>query len=179
MPTILSRHDFNGFVVKVARLQLSTLVDEAELALTSFALQIEETKHGNGTQGLRQSIDARFVEIGGWTMTKVGGIDWQKSSAIGAKLGVEVQVSGRSDMLAVDIMHFKDAINRGLIDAGLIIVPDDHLSRFLTDRTPNLRTALKHVHDKASDMPIRVVAFGHDGTGAPLSKMRTNLGRLS
>jgi len=80
-------------------------------------------------------------------------------------------------MLAVDIMHFKEAINEGRIDVGLIIVPDDNLSRFLTDRTPNLKTAIKHVEDKARDMPIRIVAFAQDGSGPALAKMRTNLGK--
>jgi len=73
-------------------------------------------------------------------------------------------------MLAVDIMHLKEAINRGAIDAGVIIVPHDRLSRFLTDRTPNLATAIKHVEDKAQDMPVRIVAFGHDGVGSALKK---------
>jgi hypothetical protein len=179
VPLISSRRDFNGFVAKVSRLQLTRLVEEAEGTLQSFQLHIEETKHVNGTKGLRQKIDDGFEAAAGWTKTTVGGIDWQKSSPIGAKLGVEVQVSGRSDMLAVDIMHLKEAINLGWIDAGLIIVPDDHLSRFLTDRTPNLATALRHVEDRAQDMPIRVLSFKHDGVGPALGKMRTNLGRNS
>lgn len=177
VPIIVSRHDYNGFVTKVQRLQLSALVDEAESTLPSFELFVEERKYANGTKGLRQSIDSGFTATGGWIKTTVGGIDWQKSSPLGAKLGVEVQVSGRSDMLAVDIMHLKEEINSGRIDAGLIIVPHDQLSKFLTDRTPNLRTAIKHVEDKARDMPIRVVAFVHDGLGPALGKMITNLGR--
>lgn len=179
MPVIVSRHDYNGFVAKTARLKLDALVNEAESVLLGWSLLIDERKHANGTRGLRQKIDAQFDAIGGWSKIIVGGIDWQKASSVGAQLGVEVQVSGRSDMLAVDIMHLKEAINKGRIDAGLIIVPDDKISRFLTDRTPNLATALKHVVDKASDMPIRVIAFAHDGVGPPLDKMRTNLGRLT
>ena len=178
MPVILSRKDYNGFVTKVQRLKLSGLVEEAENTLTDFDLLIEERRYANGTRGLRRIIDTKFEAIGGWTKITVGGIDWQKSSPVGAKLGVEVQVSGRSDMLAVDIMHLKEEINHGRIDAGLIIVPDDRLSKFLTDRTPNLATAIKNVEDRARDMPIRVVAFGHNGIGPPLDKMRTNLGKL-
>ena len=67
----------------------------------------------------------------------------------------------------------------GRIDVGLIIVPDDHLSRFLTDRTPNFRTAIKHIEARASDLPFRVLAFRHDGTGPALEKMRTNVGRAA
>jgi hypothetical protein len=179
VPIILQRINYNGFVNKIRRLQLSHLVDEAEESLLNFSLMVEEEAMANGTKGIRQSIDARFQAIGGWTKTTVGGIDWQKSGPTGAKLGVEVQVSGRSDMLAVDIMHLKEEINFGHIDAGVIIVPDDRLSKFLTDRTPNLATAIKHVEDRARDMPIRIVAFGHDGVGPALVKMRTNRGRNS
>lgn len=58
----------------------------------------------------------------------------------------------------------------------MIIVPDDQLSKFLTDRTPNLSTALRHVQ-RAKDLPIQIIAFRHDGAGSALPKIRTNLGR--
>ncbi|MGO8976279.1 MAG: hypothetical protein ACLQNV_22495 [Steroidobacteraceae bacterium] len=178
MPIITKRLDYNGFLTKVERLGLTPLVQEAEATLTNFDLRIEERRHINGTRGLRREIDKYFESAGGWTKINSGSIDWQKSSGIGARLGVEVQVSGRSDMLAVDIMHLKEEINHGRIDVGLIVVPDDTLSRFLTDRTPNLATAIKYVQDKARDMPIRIVAFGHNGVGPALDKMRTNLGKV-
>lgn len=107
-----------------------------------------------------------------------GGIDWTKRNRQGASVGVEVQVSGRSDMLAVDPLHLSAELIAGRIDVGLIIVPDDNLSYFLTDRTPNLRTAIRHVVSRVSDLPIRILAFRHDGIGPALMKMRTNLGRL-
>jgi len=87
------------------------------------------------------------------------------------------QVSGRSDMVALDIMHLKEKLFEGFLDVGLIIVPDNDLSKFLTDRTPNLATAIKHIEDRARDLPIRVIAFRHNGPGSALDKMRTNLGR--
>jgi hypothetical protein len=176
VPVISTRIDYNGFLNKVARLQMGGLVHEAESTLC-FHLAVEERKQANGTKGIRQTIDERFSLFGGWNKLTSGGIDWQKSSPMNARLGVEVQVSGRSDMLAVDIMHLKESLSSGRIDAGLIIVPDNRLSRFLTDRTPNLATAIKHVEDRARDMPIMIVAFSHDGQGPALSKMRTNLGR--
>lgn len=70
-----------------------------------------------------------------------------------------------------------DWLQGGVIDAGIIVVPDDNLSRFLTDRTPNYRTAIRHVEHRAKDLPLRVLAFGHDGIGPALSKIRTNLGK--
>ena len=135
VPTISRREDYNGFVTKAARLNLGPLVAEAESTLDSFQLSILEEKYVNGTKGLRQWIDAAFDRLGGWKKLTSGGIDWTKQGTGGSTIGVEVQVSGRSDMLAVDIMHLKEKMLAGEIDIGLIIVPDDRLSKFLTDRT--------------------------------------------
>lgn len=177
MPTISQMRDYDGFVAKAERLDLMSLVEEAIAAVTSFSLLIQESKHSNGTRGIRQSIDKGFESIGGWQKSVTGRVDWRKANLQGATVGVEVQVSGRSDMLAVDVMHLKTDIASGIMDIGIIIVPDDDTSYFLTDRTPNLATAIKHIELHASDLPIRVVAFGHDGLGEALPKMRTNLGR--
>lgn len=179
MPIITERRDWNGFAAKVDRLGLESVVAEVEAVLTGFQLLVEERKHANGTQGLRKLIDDRFEAIGGWVKLTVGGIDWSKEVRTGGGAGVEVQVSGRSDMLSVDVLHLKEDLEGGKIDIGVIIVPDDTLSRFLTDRTPNFKTAVKHVSKHASDKPVRVLAFRHDGTGPALPKIRTNLGRLA
>lgn len=179
MPRVSEVIDYNGFVKKVSRLGLDKLIAEATSTLSLFQLKVEERKHANGTREIRRMIDAGFSEMKGWVKVTVGGIDWTKQGPQGATAGVEVQVSGRSDMLAVDIMHLKEKLADGVIDVGLIIVPDNSLSRFLTDRTPNLATAVKHVEHRAKDLPIRIVAFRHDGTGPALEKMRTNLGRLT
>lgn len=177
MPIITKIEDFNGFAKKIERLELIPLVNEALGTITSFQLTLAENPMANGTRGIRQSIDSSFEKIGGWKKLTSGGVDWTKQNDRGATIGVEVQVSGRSDMLAVDIMHLKDDISEGRIDVGLIVVPDDQLSKFLTDRTPNFATALKHVNHRAKDLPIRVAAFRHDGVGDALPKMRTNLGK--
>lgn len=179
MPVISETLDYNGFAAKAVRLGLDDLASEAASTLGRFQLLVEERKYANGTRGLRQAIDDGFSQIGGWRKVTSGGIDWTKRGPGGQSVGVEVQVSGRSDMLAVDIMHLKDDIVLGAIDIGIIIVPDNILSRFLTDRTPNLRTAVKHVEHRAGDLPIRILAFRHDGVGEALLKMRTNLGKIS
>lgn len=179
MAKLSEPHDFNGFRQKTSRLKLEGLVAEVEHAIGSVPVFIEEARHANGTKGIRRSIDAEFGAIAGWLKVTTGGVDWTKTTKRGATVGVEVQVSGRSDMLAVDIMHLKERLVDGTIDAGIIVVPDDLLSRYLTDRTPNLATALRHVRHRASDLPIRVWSFMHDGVGSALEKMRTNLGRLS
>ena len=179
MPVISETRDYNGFATKAARLGLESLADEAASTLGQFELLVEERKHANGTKGIRQAIDNGFKQLSAWRKIASGGIDWTKRGPSGASVGVEVQVSGRSDMLAVDIMHLKEDIVAGGLDIGIIIVPDNTLSRFLTDRTPNLRTAVKHVEHRAGDLPIRILAFRHDGVGVALVKMRTNLGRIS
>lgn len=175
MPKVSNVYDYDGFAAKAARLSLDPLVDEATGTLHRFELLVEETRHVNGTRDLRKQIDEGFKLVGGWEQLTTGGIDWTKRGPQGGGVGVEVQVSGRSDMLAVDIMHLKDKLNQGDIDIGIIIVPDDRLSRFLTDRTPNAATAIKHVHDRARDLPIRIIAFEHDGVGPALDKMRANM----
>ena len=172
LPIITETRDYNGFVEKARRLGLEPLVAEATATLTGFKLLIEERPLANGTYWIRKPIDDGFAAFGGWVKKPVGGIDWTKQNvAGGATIGVEVQVSGRSDMLAVDVLHLAEALIGGLIDIGLIIVPNDQLSRFLTDRTPNLRTALRHVNSRAREQPIRILAFAHDGTGPALPKL--------
>ncbi len=177
MAKVTTVRDYNGFGARSTRLGLDELVNEA-IATLEVDLRVEEKKHANGTKGLREMIDAGFEQAGGWTKVTVGGIDWSKANDSGAKVGVEVQVSGRSDLLAVDVIHLRDDLMAGVIDAGIIIVPDNELSNYLTDRTPNLRTAIRHVESRAADMAIRLVAFRHDGPGDALPKMRTNMGRL-
>lgn len=177
MPSLSEVRDYDGFSERVARLGLTEPLAEVERAITGFELLLEERKHANGTKGIRVSIDDRFAALGGWTKLTVGGIDWRKSTLNGAAIGVEVQVSGRSDLLAVDVLHLKQAISAGSVDAGVIVVPDDSTSRYLTDRTPNLRTAIRHVELHAADLPIRIISFHHDGPGPSLAKIKTNIGR--
>lgn len=169
---------FNGVANKSTRLGLVPVLAEVVAVVEGFDLLVEERKHANGTRGLRKTIDAGFAALTGWTKITVGGVDWSKSSSSQASLGVEVQVSGRSDMLAVDVLHLTHQIKTGSMDVGVIVVPDDELSYYLTDRTPNFATALKHVTSQAADQPIQIIAFKHNGVGPALDKMRTNLGRL-
>ena len=177
MPLITARRSYNGFDQKVQRLGLQPMLDEIEDSVTGFQLLVEETRHANGTKSIRETIDHRFEQLGGWTQAVVGDVDWTKVDSADRSVGVEVQVSGRSDLLAVDVLHLHQQLSDGHLDAGVIVVPDDTLSRFLTDRTPNLRTAIRHVESRARDMAVQIIAFRHDGTGDAIPKARTNLGR--
>ena len=178
MPRITDRRSYNGFETKISRLGLGDLLAEIESTLAGFQLLVQELRYANGTRWIREQIDERFSIAGGWVKVTVGGVDWTKENSRGSKIGVEVQVSGRSDLLAVDVLHLREELIGGRLDAGIIVVPDDTLSRFLTDRTPNLRTAIRHVESRASDMAVQLIAFRHDGTGPPIPKARTNLGRI-
>jgi len=177
MPVITDIEDYAGFSEKATRLNLGVLIEEIEEILEGFSLLVEERRKANGTVPIREQIDEGFRKKGGWTNALTGDFDWTKSISTGSAIGVEVQVSGRSDLLAVDVLHLVDAMRGGRIDLGLIIVPDDQLSKYLTDRTPNFATAKKHVLSRGQDYPIRIVGFRHDGTGSAIEKKRTNVGR--
>ncbi len=144
MPILTDSRDYNGFLAKVQRLGLDRLVDDIEAAVTGFRLRVLEERHANGTRQIRQQIDDQIEALDGWRKLTVGGVDWTKGNEQGSKIGAEIQVSGRSDLLAVDVLHLREELIAGNLDAGIIIVPDDKLSRFLTDRTPNFRTARRH-----------------------------------
>ena len=179
MPVITDTKDYNGFYEKSDRLDLRRYIDEVKDIIQDFDLFVKEEKHVNGTRGIRNKIDERFTLAGGWVKAVTGDIDWVKNTEDGRSMGVEVQVSGRSDMLAVDVLHLAEAIGGGKIDIGIIVVPDDTLSRYLTDRTPNFRTAVKHVDQRGNSLPILIISFRHDGVGEPLAKAVTNLGKDS
>lgn len=52
-----------------------------------------------------------------------------------------MQVSARSDLLVMDMIHLNAAFREGRIDVGLVIVPSDKLSKYLTDRAPCMSDA--------------------------------------
>lgn len=137
---------------------------------------IEERKDANGTAGLREIIDDRFRTAGGWVQKKSGGVDWIKRQAINGRprhicIGVEVQVSGRSDVMSVDLIHLRSELLQGQIDVAVLIVPSDRLGYFLTDRVAKLSEAKRHIEmARADDMPFVLIAIEHDGPGPALKK---------
>jgi hypothetical protein len=176
MPT-LTEVTFDGFEEKVARLGLVGLMAELREIVSSFSLFVEERKDSNSGAALREMLDERFSAARGWTITKSGGIDWQKCHTINGTsvcIGVEVQMSARSDMLVMDIHHLRSKMVEGAIDVGVLVVPDDALSYFLTDRAPSLSAAKRHVNmAKAEDLPLLLIGLGHDGVGPALPKRKT------
>jgi hypothetical protein len=111
---------------------------------------------------------------GGWTKKQTGDIDWTKCKTVNGTrvcIGVEVQVSARSDLLVVDMIHLTAAFRAGRLDAGVVIVPSERLGRYLTDRGPCFSDAKKHANvARLEDSPLILFAIEHDGAGDALAK---------
>jgi hypothetical protein len=149
-------------------------MDELREILTGFELRVLEEVDSNGGAAVRKLIDARFTAAEGWSKKTTGGVDWTKCKRINGTevcIGVEIQVSGRSDLVAVDILHLSQAVKKGELDVGVIVVPDNRLAPFLTDRCPSLRETARHVDEwRVDDFPLTLIGFEHDGPGPRLEK---------
>jgi hypothetical protein len=181
LPTISQQQAYNGALERVIRLGLSPLVSELQQVLTGFDLRLEERRDANGGAAVRSILDERFNGAGGWSQRTSGGVDWTKCSTHnGARVcvGAEIQFSGRSDMLIVDVTHLRDSIVGGEIDVGIIVVPADTTAPFLTDRVARFADATSAVERaRAEDLPLLVYGLAHDGPGSALAKRRTRQGR--
>jgi len=178
MPKIVSEQAFDGAEALIQRLGLDELLDEVRRIVTGFELLVDERKDANGSKVLRALIDKQFSAAGGWKQKKSGGVDWIKRQAINGRprhicIGVEIQVSGRSDMLSVDLIHLRRELLQGKIDLAVLVVPSDKLGYFLTDRVARLSEAHRHIEmARAEDMPFVLIAIEHDGPGPALPKQR-------
>lgn len=109
MPRIVHEQSFDGADALIERLGLGELLEEIRAILQSFPLLVKEHRDANSAKAVREMIDARFKAAGGWAQKRSGGVDWIKRQAINGRgyicVGVEIQVSGRSDMLSVDFIH--------------------------------------------------------------------------
>lgn len=174
MARIVEEIYYNGSRERIERLGLAVLIEEVKAIVSGFTLLVREEVDANGGAAVRKLIDAGFEASGGWLKRTTGDIDWTKCREInGTKLcvGVEVQVSARSDLLVVDMIHLAAAFRDGRLDVGVIIVPSDKLGRFLTDRGPCMSDAKKHARAaRLEDSPLVLFAVEHDGAGTPLPK---------
>ncbi|MCC6159957.1 MAG: hypothetical protein IT350_18030 [Deltaproteobacteria bacterium] len=158
---------------------MAELFLEVQEILLGVDIRIEEKREANGAAVIREKIDAGFGSRSDWDKISAGGIDWQKriryNRSMMASLGVEVQVSARSDLLVRDIVHLRNSIDAGDIEAGIIVVPSDAMQSFLPDRTPSLSDAVKYIESEfkeAMTMPLIVIAVEHDGTGPATAKRK-------
>jgi hypothetical protein len=181
MPTISDQASFDGAMERIARLGLDPLWQELQGVLTGFDLRVEERRDANGAAEIRMIFDERFRLAGGWTKKQTGGVDWIKCHAVnGASvcLGVEIQFSGRSDFVIVDVVHLREELTAGRIDVGILVVPSNRLATFLTDRVARYSDAVRAIERaRAQDLPLAVLGIEHDGPGPPLAKRRTRQGR--
>ncbi|MFB3902601.1 MAG: hypothetical protein ACE15E_04055 [Acidobacteriota bacterium] len=111
-----------------------------------------------------------------------GDIDWRKCKTVNGTqvcIGVEVQVSARSDLVFRDVVHFRNQMAKGLIDVGVEILPSDTLSYFLTDRGPAISDGKRIMDEmRADDLPLVFLAIEHDATGhIALPEMITRQGK--
>jgi len=172
MPQIVEEVYYDGVRERIGRLGLTPLVDEIKCALTGFQLLVKEQVHANNRAAVRMLLHAQFDRLGGWTKASAV-IDWTKSKIMNGTrvcVGVEVQVSARSSLLLMDMIHLHSAFREGGIDVGVVIVPSDKLSRFLTDRAPCMSDAKKHANAaRLEDSSLVLFGIEHDGAGPALA----------
>lgn len=115
---------YSGAKQKICRLGLADLYLELQDIILNTKIEIEKKQHANGASVVRSSLDSGFEKAGGWEHSTTGDIDWIKkiryNNTIITRLGVEIQVSGRSELLAKDILHIRNRIQTGDIDAGSV-----------------------------------------------------------
>ena len=175
---------YGGSRDKVCRLGLSHIFLELLEILVSTEIRVLNEKQANGAGRVRELIDDRFGEYEDWVQSKSGDVDWVKrfryNQTIVSRMGVEIQVSGRSDLLARDIIHIRNSLQDSHIDVGAIVVPSDEFEFLLTDRVANFSYAVRYVEQElreAKDYPIVLLAVEHDGfSDNALPKKITNKG---
>jgi len=183
MPKIDEEIHYDGVTKKVARLGLGGLLDEIRAIVTGFELRVAEQRDANGGAAVRKMLDRRFENAKGWTFKKTGDVDWTKCHVVNGTslcVGVEIQFSARSDLLVIDLIHLRKAIDDGRIDLAVLVVPTDRLAYFLTDRGPKMSDAQRHVEAaRVEDLPIALIALEHDGAGPRLPKQAKRSGELT
>ena len=174
---IASMRFYGGAREKVCRLGLADLFLEIQAVIFDAVILLEERQEANGAAVVREALDAQFAGRPDWIKTQSGGVDWVKkiryNATFLARLGVEIQVSSRSDLLIRDIVHLRNELQEGHIDVGVIVVPSDRMQTFLTDRTPSFRDAVRYIETEfpeATKYPVVLISVEHDGTGKPLPK---------
>ena len=175
MPKIIDEEFYGDVLAKMDRLGLRPLYDELIGILTGFELRVQEQKDSNSGKVLRILIDQRFTNQE-WEKKTTGDIDWKKCKIVNGTrvcLGVEVQVSGRSDLVAVDMLHLSESL-KSQIDIGVIVVPSDTLGTFLTDRVAQFSEVKRHIDMTARILqpPLIALSIEHDGPGPSLPKQK-------
>lgn len=159
---------YDGFDQVLKRFHLQPHWKDMIGFLEAIPLKVMDRRNENGAAALRAMIDKAFENRNGWSIIKQGGIDWIKTIKNGKmelKLGIEIQVSSRSDLIAVDLMHLNQGFKEGSLDAGAILVPSNDLASRLVDRAPNLRETMRHfdLFTAIKDRPVALLTIEQDG----------------
>ena len=170
---------YNGSLEKVTRLGVSGILFELLCVLTETQIMLKEKKDANSGKAVRVAIDDALDDRGGWTKTATGDLDWTKeresNHATKVRVGVEVQVSARSDLVIRDLMHMRQNMTQGSVDVVVLVVPSDHMSRFLPDRAPTLSETRKYIESEFKEIqhfPLILISIEHDGVGPALAKQK-------
>jgi hypothetical protein len=113
VPRIVEEQPYDGAAGRIARLGLGPLLDELRDILTGFLLLVREERDANGGAAVRRLLDSRFPAS--WAKIQTGDVDWTKCHTVNGTrvcLGVEIQMSARSDLLVIDIIHLRKALER-------------------------------------------------------------------
>jgi len=168
---------YGGARDKIARLGLAHLFLELQQIVLDTPVYMLEEKDANGGAIVRECIDEGFINAKDWDAKKTGDVDWIKraryNQTIISRIGVELQVSARSDLVVRDLVHLRNQLQKGDLDVGVLIVPSDHMQVFLPDRTPSFRDAVRYIEEEfkeAQTYPIVILAIEHDGPGPALRK---------
>ena len=174
---------YDGARERVCRLGLADIYLELQEIILATKISLLEQRQANGAAVIREELDKNFKARADWVNAPSGDIDWIKrfryNQTLIARLGVEVQVSARSDMVIRDIVHIRKSLQDGHVDVGVMVLPNIRLSGFLTDRTPCITDAvnyIEHQFKEAMNSPIILLGVEHDGPGPALPKKKTNLG---
>jgi hypothetical protein len=170
---------YGGARSKITHLALTELFLEVQEVILGTRINLAEEEKANGAAYIRQALDDSFNEVGGWTKITTGGIDWKKryrfNTTLVVTIGVEVQVSSRSDMVVRDIVHLRNSIQDGEIEVGIIVVPSDYMQKFIPDRTPSYKETIRYIEEEfpeAKTFPLIIIAIEHDGVGEKLPKQK-------
>jgi hypothetical protein len=171
---------YHGARERVCRLGLADPLLELEDILLSTDVRLGEKMNVSNAATLRRLIDGALEAHSGWERTSVAGVDWIKkrlyAQSFLSRLGVELQVSARSARSTADIANLRREIITGLIDVGVVVVPDDRLQGFLPDKTPTFSDAVTYIDEQfreAMKCSFVVIAVEHDGPSeAPLKQRR-------
>ncbi len=168
---------YGGSRERITKLGLADLFIELQEILLTTPVYILEEKDANGGAEVRKLIDASFEARDDWVKKTTGDVDWSKriryNRSFLATIGVEIQVSARSDLLIRDLVHIRNNLQQGRIEVGIIVVPNVTFQNYLPDRTPSLKDAVKYIEEEfveAQNYPIVVMAIEHDGPGEALKK---------